>query len=243
MILSKRLMRIAECIEGADCVADIGTDHAYLPIALIRQGRAKHVIAMDVREKPLLRAKKNIEEAGMGEQITLRLSDGAEKLLPGEASMINISGMGGSLMGRIIAERPEVFQAAQALYLSPQSELSAFRRQLMELGYHIVDEWMVSEDGKYYFILQAEAGRECADYEPCELLFGRHLLNRQDQTLYAFLKHEKHIQETVLHKLMQLETKNAAIRRKEIMDDLEVIDTALLHYNLTGGGLQRIKES
>lgn len=231
MILSKRLMRIAECIEDADCVADIGTDHAYLPIALIKQGRAKHVIAMDVREKPLLRAKKNIAEAGAGDQITLRLSDGAEKLLAGEASIINISGMGGSLMGRIIAARPEVFQAAQELYLSPQSELSAFRGQLMELGYRITDEWMVFEDGKYYFILQAKAGQEPVPYELCELHFGRHLLNKRDQVLYAFLQHERRIQETVLSKLMQLGTENAAVRMQEVKAALEVIDAAFSHYN------------
>lgn len=223
-------MRIAECIEGADCAADIGTDHAYLPIALIRQGRAKHVIAMDVREKPLLRAKKNIKEAGIGDQITLRLSDGAEKLLPGEASVISISGMGGALMSRIIAARPEVFHAAKKLYLSPQSELAAFRRQLMELGFHITDEWIVSEDGKYYFILQAEAGREDTAYEPCELYFGRQLLNKKDQVLYAFLQHERCVQEKVLHQLMQLDTKNAAVRLQEVKEHLGVIDAAMNYY-------------
>lgn len=236
MIVSKRLMKIAECIGHADCVADIGTDHAYLPIMLITQGRAEHVIAMDVRKQPLLRAEKNIKEAGVADRITLRLSDGAEKLSPGEASIITISGMGGALMSRIIAAEPEVFQAAKRLYLSPQSELFSFRSQLMALGYRIEDEWMVCEDGKYYFILLAGAGQETAAYEPCELHFGRQLLNKADGTLYEYLERTKRIQEQVLQMLADIHTENAKASMLEVRAYLSVIDEAMDRCNRNRGG-------
>ncbi len=231
MVLSKRLSRIAECIGYADCVADIGTDHAYLPIALIKQRRAEHVIGLDIREKPLMRAKANIREAGLEDRITLRLSDGAEKLLPGEADLICISGMGGALMGRILADRPEVFQTAKRLYFSPQSELCAFRSLLMKLGYRITDEWMVCDEGKFYFIIQAEAGETQKEYAPYELHFGRHLLMKRDRELYGFLQRERRIQSQILARLLGLHTEHAAVRIKEIKSYLNIIEEACSYYS------------
>jgi tRNA (adenine22-N1)-methyltransferase len=231
MILSKRLNCIARHIEHEDCVADIGTDHGYLPIALVKQGRAARVIAMDLRKQPLLRAQSNIRDAGVENQITLRLSDGAEQLLPGEASVINISGMGGELMGRILATKPEVFHSAKQLYLSPQSEIAAFRKQLMEMGFHITDEWMVEEDGKYYFIMQAASGTETKAYTACELHFGRHLLQKQDPVLYTYLQREKHIQERVLARLEVVQSDNALLRRRGVDARLGLIGEACAYYH------------
>jgi tRNA (adenine22-N1)-methyltransferase len=139
--------------------------------------------------------------------------------------------MGGELMGRILAARPEVFQCARQLYLSPQSEIAAFRKNLMTLGFRITDEWMVEEDGKYYFIMQAEPGEETVPYTMCELHFSRHLLQKQDPVLYTYLQREKRIQERVLARLEVVQSDNALLRRKGVDARLGLIGEACAYYH------------
>jgi tRNA (adenine22-N1)-methyltransferase len=230
MGLSKRLSCIAGHIEGVDCAADIGTDHAYLPIALIREGRAKRVIAMDVREQPLKRAERNIREAGVQDQIELRLSDGAQRLKPGEASVISIAGMGGALMTRILKDRLEVFLQAEALYLSPQSEIGDFRRSLMELGFCIRDEWMLQEEQQFYVIMEAGAGQEDRRYTPCELRCGRALLQKKDPVLWDYLSRERRIKEQVLEQLRVQAPEAVASRKQELIQDLKLLSEAAGYY-------------
>ena len=93
--LSKRLQTVAHQVKCGGVAADIGCDHGFTSIYLIEQGLAKHVIAMDINEGPLERAKEHIREYGMEADIETRLSDGTAKLAPGEADTLLISGMGG----------------------------------------------------------------------------------------------------------------------------------------------------
>ena len=106
--LSKRLQTVAHQVECGGVAADIGCDHGFTSIYLIEQGLAKHVIAMDINEGPLERAKEHIREYGMEEDIETRLSDGTAKLTPGEADTLLISGMGGALICKILSDSPEV---------------------------------------------------------------------------------------------------------------------------------------
>ena len=107
MRLSKRLETIvkqAALVCGGEAAADVGTDHGFVPIRLIEEGAADRVIAMDVRKGPLMRAQEHVIQFGMEEQIETRLSDGLEKLMPGEAKTVIIAGMGGELMLRILRD-------------------------------------------------------------------------------------------------------------------------------------------
>ena len=126
--LSERMLRTAEFISRGNRTADVGCDHAYTSIYLVEQGIAPQVIAMDVNKGPLARAKDNVEKFGMAERISLRLSDGLEALLQGEADTILIGGMGGPLMERILSAYPEKVDRAKELVLQPQSEIGQFRR-------------------------------------------------------------------------------------------------------------------
>ena len=230
MILSERIKKIAECVEYADCIADIGTDHAYLPIALITQKKAGFVIASDLREKPLLRAKRNVEKEGLSDRIELRMSDGARNFKPHEVDAVTISGMGGALMTRIIYERPEVFDELDCMYLSPQSEIYDFRIRLMDMGYYIMDEWMVEEGHKFYFIIKAKAGVEQNPYRECELYYGRELLKKRDETLLRYIKHETEIQQRLLDKLMPIDNDSKFDRISEISAKQNIITEAIGYY-------------
>lgn len=123
MKLSKRLETIASFIPEGSKVADIGTDHGYIPIHLVQEGKATHAIAMDVRTGPLCRAQSHIAEAGLSDMIEVRLSDGLLKLEKDEADCVVIAGMGGELMIHILEEGRHLWDYIPNWVLSPQSEL------------------------------------------------------------------------------------------------------------------------
>lgn len=114
---------VASMVTTGGILADIGTDHAYVPIALVQRQKIKGAIAMDINEGPLARAQEHIRAARLEEYIQTRLSDGAEALLPNEADSILIAGMGGELILHILTEGESVCSTAKELILQPQSEI------------------------------------------------------------------------------------------------------------------------
>jgi tRNA A22 N-methylase len=160
--LSDRLKAAADMVTPGSRLADIGTDHAYLPIWLVAEGRCPAAIAADLRQGPLLAAQAHVCEAGLGGVICLRLSDGLKEIAPGEADTITITGMGGPLICRILADGRAVARSAKELILSPQSDVPEVRRFLLGHGFIITDETMVREDGKYYVIIKAEPDEDVA---------------------------------------------------------------------------------
>ena len=121
-------------------LADIGTDHGYVPISLVQRKKIKKAIAMDVNKGPLKRAEEHIREAQLEEYIETRLSDGVKKLEVGEVNSILIAGMGGDLVIRIIKNGMEVCRSVDELILQPQSELGKVRKFLRENNFEIIDE-------------------------------------------------------------------------------------------------------
>ena len=122
------------------CVADVGTDHGFVPICLIERGIVGRVLALDIRKGPLLRAREHVQNQGLQERIALRLGDGLKPLKPGEAQLVIMTGMGGELMLRILKESPQIRETVRCWIFSPQSELSWFRYGLKELGLAIRDD-------------------------------------------------------------------------------------------------------
>ena len=117
------MQAVAAMVTFGGMLADVGTDHGYIPIALMEQHRIRGAIAMDINEGPLTRAKEHISSAGLEEYIQTRLSDGVQALKVQEADSILIAGMGGELVVHILGEGEEVSAAAAVLILQPQSEI------------------------------------------------------------------------------------------------------------------------
>lgn len=167
--LPKRLETIIERLPASGCLADIGCDHAYVAIEAVRRGKATRALACDVRKGPLQQAAEHIICAGLAGKIETRLSDGLEKVAPGEADTVVVAGMGGPLMERILQGRLEDFRH---FVLSPQSEIPHFRRFLLAEGMQIDEETMLIDEGKYYVILNVskraaatEASRDSDDHD------------------------------------------------------------------------------
>lgn len=199
--LSKRLAASAAFVTKGSRVADVGCDHAYTSIYLVQSGTARSCIAMDIKEGPLSKAKENIRRYGCGEQIETRLSDGLLKLLPGEADTILISGMGGILIQKILAESAETVAGVKELILQPQSEQEGVRRFLHGIGFEIAGETMLCEDGKYYVSMYAvNAMEKQPDVYPRKIdyVFGRLLLEKKDRCLLTYLENRRKKYEEVI---------------------------------------------
>ena len=151
--LSKRMQSVADMIQPCDEVGDIGCDHAFVSIYLVEQHRAKRVIASDVRRGPIAIAKRNIEAMNLSDQIEIRMGDGLDTIVPGEVNAVVLAGMGGMLMIDILERGEEVVTRCDQLVLQPQSDIEKVRRYLAEKGYHLADEQMLIDAGKYYNLL------------------------------------------------------------------------------------------
>ena len=153
--LSRRLRAAADFVREGAVAADVGTDHAYLPIALCRAGRIRSAIASDVNEGPIMRAREHIAAFGLQEQITTLLCDGLSALEPYAPTDILVLGMGGELIVHILAGAPWLCREGIRLILQPMTHPEAVRRYLADGGFAIVEECLV-EEGKIYQIIVAE---------------------------------------------------------------------------------------
>lgn len=191
-LLSKRMQMVAGMVTEGNVLADIGCDHGFVSIYLIEQNICPKVIAMDVNEGPLLRAREHVEERGLAEYIDIRLSDGMEKLTFLEADSILIAGMGGRLVIKILSEQMEKAKALKEMILQPQSELHLVRRFLSKQGFHILKEDMTEENGKYYPVIKAVWKAEGPQpLQEVEQWFGPCLLKEKHPVLLKYLKREK----------------------------------------------------
>ena len=226
MELSKRLKAVAELVTPGMRLADVGTDHGYIPIYLTEAGVIPSAIAMDINKGPLERAKEHIREHGLEGKIQTRLSDGLKNVQMNEADCMIAAGMGGGLVIRILSEERDTAGSLKELILQPQSEIDSVRKYLTEEGYRIVAEDMVYEDGKYYPMMKAVpcmAGAGEIPYSEEELEFGRVLLQQAHPVLGQFLEREMEIQNRILSALESQESVRAKKRMEEISYRIEWI--------------------
>lgn len=189
IMISKRLETVAKMVTKGYIVADIGTDHGYVPIYLIKHHISPKVYAMDINAGPLRIAKANIENEGFEEQITLVQADGMEALKDGQADSVVISGIGGELIVQIL-KKSKVNDTVKEFILSPHKNADVLRKYLNDHHYEISKEVMLEDGGKFYTIIKAVHGNE-EKYNPIELLYGRKLIESKDEVLKKYLQIEE----------------------------------------------------
>ncbi|HCO29012.1 MAG TPA: SAM-dependent methyltransferase [Lachnospiraceae bacterium] len=233
MTLSKRMETVALMVTKGNKIADIGTDHGYVPISLVERGIAKSAIAMDVRKGPLSKATQNIKERNLGEKIETRLSNGLEKLREGEVDTVIIAGMGGDLVAKILQEGAFILPSIEELVVQPQSEIYKVRQRLHDLNWKIVEEKMLIEEGKYYTVIKAIGGKEQYEKE-WEYLYGKQLLEGQDPILEQWLLKEKKTSEELLERLEHVDSPAGLERKKELLHKVENLKGGLAYYEGKG---------
>ena len=160
--MSARLEAIVRLAGQGDTVCDVGCDHAHVPIRLLQTGCYRRAIGMDVIAGPLGKAAANLALYGMEDRVQLRLSDGLDACIAGEADTLIVTGMGGTLMEEILLRQPEKTASFRALVLGPQSDPEKVRSALRRLGFTITEEELIFEDGKYYPVIRSEAAADSA---------------------------------------------------------------------------------
>ncbi len=221
--LSKRLQAIADMVSPTNLVADIGCDHGFLAIYLIQHGIAGHVIAADINSGPLRRCMDHVRENGLEPYITTVQTDGLTGLP--NCNAIVIAGMGGFLMYRILTDSPEIVYNAGELILQPQSELAQFRQNLCDMGYAIVEEKFVIEDGKYYPMMKVVKGQMQLSLLEC--MYGPILLRERNRNLHEFLLFEREQKLMVQEQLISANTDKSSRRLAELKEELKMNEEAL----------------
>lgn len=231
MELSKRLYAVASLVTEGASVADIGTDHGYVPIYLMKNKIASKVIALDINKGPLERARMHVIGHGLKGQIETRLSDGLKNVKPGEVDTMIAAGMGGGLVIKILNDSREVVDQLTYCILQPQSEIAKVRKYLAKNQLKIVDEDMVEEDGKFYPMMKVVHG-EPEKYEEYEYIYGKKLLEKKHIVLEKYLLCEQCAKQSILEQLrVRLENSESARQRAvEMIDELELINQALKRF-------------
>jgi len=157
LTLTSRLQLLADWVPQGAAFADIGTDHAYLPVWLVLHGRVSHAIASDLRKGPLQRARETGRTYG-AEGIDYRLGSGLDTVQPHEADTIAIAGMGGENIASILSAAPWTADGHHTLLLAPHTKAEQLRRYLMEHGYAILREALVRDRGTLYPVMEVTAG-------------------------------------------------------------------------------------
>ncbi|MBO0453467.1 tRNA (adenine(22)-N(1))-methyltransferase [Candidatus Enterococcus murrayae] len=204
--LSLRLQKAAEFVPQDARLADIGSDHAYLPVALILQNRISYGIAGEVVEGPYKSAKKQVAKNGLENKIDVRLADGLEAVeLADEVSAITICGMGGVLIRDILQRGKEKnrLSGKERLILQPNVGERQLRQWLVNEKYTITDEAIIEENNKIYEIIVADKYSEVLDYSAKELLFGPHLLIEKTPVFIEKWQHKLNKSKKILTSLHQ----------------------------------------
>ncbi|MCR5830566.1 MAG: class I SAM-dependent methyltransferase [Lachnospiraceae bacterium] len=225
--LSDRLKAVAKMITPGLPVADIGCDHAYLPIWLTQENISLYVIACDINAGPIERAKENIGDAELSENIDVRQGDGLSAITPGEVRSIVMAGMGGKLMIRILSEGEDVLREVSEIIMEPQSDVALLRHYLQDNGFRIISENMVCDDDKFYPLIKAVPGQMNWDKE-IYFRYGKILLREENPVLHEFLLMEKEYCSNLLKELAENEDiPHVFVRMEEVKYDLALNADAL----------------
>ena len=208
MKLTPRLQAIADKVNKGNRVADIGTDHGYIPIYLIEKALSSKVIAADINEGPLDNARRQIQSKGLSHKITTRLGSGLRVLEPSEVDTVIIAGMGGLLIRDILMDSPQITKTVKQFILQPMVAQAELREWLVNNGFKIVDEVLVKEGQKYYEIILAENGRQTVE-EAIYFHIGQKLFENKDPLLEEFILKHITIQKDILNSLEGQKTYNA----------------------------------
>ena len=155
MDMDERLQYIATLVRRGSRLADIGTDHAYLPVYLVGQGICRCAVAGDVRQGPAANARKAVQQAGLEQQISVRVGDGLSVLNAGEADDIVIAGMGGETIAAILQAAPWIRDRSIRLILQPMSRPEQMRAFLLRNGFSLLHEATVVSSGRRYLVTVA----------------------------------------------------------------------------------------
>ena len=225
--MNLRLSTLAQMVDQGARIADIGTDHAYLPIQLVKEGKVDYAIASDVAAGPLQNAEKDIVAAGLKDKIETRLGSGLETVSAQDRiDTVVIAGMGGKLMTNILDEAwSENFHFA-TLILEPNVGEPGVREWLSTHKYQIIDEKIISEAGHIYELIKAQKVESTVRLTDRQIFFGPEILKEKNQFFYQKWQDQLAYHQRLLCNLNKAQEKDRAHIR-QIEDEIKMIEGEL----------------
>ena len=205
-------------------VADIGSDHAYLPVWLILQDKADFVVAGEIQAGPREAASRTVREAALEDSIAVRLGDGLAVLQPGEVGTVVIAGMGGTAICGILTRSPEIVQRLSRIVCQPMTGAAGLRRWLQEHGWTIVAEELVWDEGRLYEVMAAEPGLSEKVSEDLLLEIGPLLWQQRHPLLPAQLDRLLHQYQNRVQSMKQSRSLNVTEQRIACERKIEALE-------------------
>ena len=212
--LSKRLYACAKYTDGFNQLADIGTDHALLPIHCVTEGYVSNALAIDNKEGPFVIAYSNVLKRNLQDKIKVIKGDGIQKITD-KTDVVVIAGMGGRLIAEILTKHAT--QNVKRFILQPNNEADKVRSILKKINYLIIDELVLKENHKYYDIIVIEQGQKV--YTDFEVSFGP--INLRNKPFYFLERIEKEIKklEKILPNITTDQRKSSMVERIQRLEE------------------------
>lgn len=220
MQLKPRLMSIASKVKKDSFIADIGTDHAYIPIYLIRNGICKRAIATDIKKGPIEIAKNNTILYNMQHQIEIRQGSGFSPINYNEVDCAIMAGMGGHLICELIEKDKDKVNTIEYLIIQPMQFVSYVRKYLYNNNFYIFDEKLVKEDDKIYEIIICKHGK---DFVQDDIYYeiGKKTIENNDELIKEFINKKICDNINIINKIDYEKSQECNIKKKQCMDKIE----------------------
>ncbi len=234
--LSARLSAVAKYVPNGAKVADIGSDHAYLPCYLAKNNGISFAVAGEVAQGPFQSAERNVSAEGLSELISVRLGDGLEVIQPDEVDCITIAGMGGALIASILENGKEKLRAVKRLILQPNISAISIRKWFLDNGWVLTAEEILEEDGKIYEVLVGEQGD--APMTPygqnveAGLLLGPYLIMKKNPVFKKKWLGEKNNWQRIYHQLENAaESPDTLEKKQELIHKIQLVEEVIPDEN------------
>ena len=208
--LSKRLLAVANFVEPHSFLADVGSDHAHLPIYLVQTNKIDYAQAIENKVGPFIRMKTNIESAGLSSKIFVSKSDGISEIMD-DVDTLSLCGLGGVLTYQILSSHLDKLDNIQTIIVDPHRDLKLVREKISSLGFYIDDETMIYEDKIYYSIVKFKRGHLAKPYSQKELLLGPKLLEKKEPIFLEWLELQRKKVSDLLNKGLSKEKREQAL--------------------------------
>lgn len=224
--LSNRLLLVARMIPKGHVAADIGTDHAYLPIYLVKEHICPKVIATDVARGPYEKALENIKIAGVEGAVELRCGSGLEPLSPGEVQTAVMAGMGGETIAGILRDSMTVASSMEQMLLQPMRNLPKLRKWLFLMGFKIIDEDVALEDSRFYEIIAVKR-QKTHPFDAIDIAVGPIIREKRTPRILKYIGAKISRLESLIKSLEDINTISAGKALEEYKRELQMWEEIL----------------
>lgn len=225
--MNLRLNSLAAMVDNGDRIADIGTDHAYLPIELIKSGKITYAIASDIAKGPLDNAKKDVQEASLENQIDIRLGAGLSTVsVEDQIDTVIIAGMGGKLITQILDDAWQNKLRFKSLVLEPNVGECGVRKWLTEHSYKITAEQIIAESGHIYELIKAIKSQKKSNLSAAELYFGPFLLREKNNIFKQKWRGQLKYHQSLLTNLNKAKNKDL-VHIQQVEHEIKMIEGVL----------------